>query len=451
MSTPESQPPQPPQSPPPARSPQPPPQEPAGPEIWRGPERRTRQVGWHSKDIARTAALVIAIYLGARLLWFANPLVMATFLGVLFGLAVEAGVDKLERFRIPRGLGAGMIVLGFFGLLIGIGAMMAPTIREQSGVLRQRIPEAVDRIEAWINRRQAGFLGSILGRVAGAPAADSAIADTAGGLLPSAVGATTSTAQRAAPDAAPATDTGDASAPSAPSASETLRSRLGAQLSRATQYVFPFLSQTIAIFAGIILIIFIAIYIAADPDTYHRGLMHLFPHHMRTRAGEVLSAIAIVLRRWLVTQLIAMTVIGTVTTIALLILDVKAAFALGLIAGLMEFIPTVGPLLSAIPAVAMGFLDSPEKAVTVAVLYMGIQFMENHLLIPMLMKGGVDVPPVLTILGQALFTLLFGFLGLMVAVPALAASMVAIKMLYVERVVGDDVDVISRREHDESG
>jgi predicted PurR-regulated permease PerM len=239
----------------------------------------------------------------------------------------------------------------------------------------------------------------------------------------------------------------DTAAASAPTASETLRSRLGGQLSRATLYVFPFLSQTIAIFAGIILIIFIAIYIAADPDTYHRGLMHLFPHHMRSRAGEVLSAIAIVLRRWLVTQLIAMTVIGTVTTIALLILDVKAAFALGLIAGLMEFIPTVGPLLSAIPAVAMGFLDSPEKAVTVAVLYMGIQFMENHLLIPMLMKGGVDVPPVLTILGQALFTLLFGFLGLMVAVPALAATMVAIKMLYVERVVGDDVDVITKDEH----
>jgi predicted PurR-regulated permease PerM len=416
-------------------------QEPPGPDVWRGPERRTRQVGWHSKDIARTAALVIAIYLGARLLWFANPLVMATFLGVLFGLAVEAGVDKLERFRIPRGLGAGMIVLGFFGLLVGIGAMMAPTIREQSGVLRQRIPEAVDRIEEWINRRQAGFLGSILGRVAGAPAADSAIADTAGGLLPTAVGATAGAVvdtTRAASDTAAA---------SAPTASETLRSRLGGQLSRATQYVFPFLSQTIAIFAGIILIIFIAIYIAADPDTYHRGLMHLFPHHMRSRAGEVLSAIAIVLRRWLVTQLIAMTVIGTVTTIALLILDVKAAFALGLIAGLMEFIPTVGPLLSAIPAVAMGFLDSPEKAVTVAVLYMGIQFMENHLLIPMLMKGGVDVPPVLTILGQALFTLLFGFLGLMVAVPALAATMVAIKMLYVERVVGDDVDVITKDEH----
>lgn len=429
-----------------------PPDEPPGPEAWRGPERRSRQVGWHSKDIARTAALVIAIYLVARLLWFANPLVMVTFLGVLFGLAVEAGVDKLERFRIPRGLGAGMIVLGFFGLLVGIGAMMAPTIREQSGVLRQRIPEAVDRIEEWINRRQAGFLGTIFGRVTGAPAADSSVTDTTSGPLPG-VGATiaaTETTQGRPPldTVRPLPDSADVSAPSA---SETLRSRLGQQVSKATQYVFPFLSQTIAVFAGIVLIIFIAIYIAADPDTYHRGLMHLFPHHMRTRAGEVLSAIAIVLRRWLVTQLIAMTVIGTVTTIALLILDVKAAFALGLIAGLMEFIPTVGPLLSAIPAVAMGFLDSPQKALTVAVLYMGIQFLENHLLIPMLMKGGVDVPPVMTILGQALFTLLFGFLGLMVAVPALAATMVAVKMLYVERVVGDDVDVITKHDYVESG
>ena len=421
-----------------------PPQGPPGPppEAWRGPERRSRQVGWHSKDIARTAALVIAIYLVARLLWFANPLVMATFLGVLFGLAVEAGVDKLERFRIPRGIGAAIIVLGFFGLLVGIGAMMAPTIRQQSGVLRQRIPEAVDRIEAWINRRQAGFFGSILG----GRAADSAVGTTTGATVPGAgIGPTTAALADSARAAA------DTVAGEAPTASETLRSRLGQQLSSATQYVFPFLSQTIAIFAGIILIIFVAIYIAADPDTYHRGMMHLFPHHMRTRAGEVLSAIATVLRRWLVTQLIAMTVIGTVTTVALLILDVKAAFALGLIAGLMEFIPTVGPLLSAIPAVAMGFLDSPQKALTVALLYMGIQFLENHLLIPMLMKGGVDIPPVLTILSQALFTLLFGFLGLMVAVPALAATMVAVKMLYVERVVGDDIDVVSKHDYVESG
>jgi predicted PurR-regulated permease PerM len=399
-------------------------------------DRRSRTVGWHSKDVARAVALAMGIYLALQLLWFANQLVLVAFLGVLFGLAVEAGVDRLERFRIPRGVAAGAIVIGFFAFLTGVGALITPTIREQSAELRVKIPEAVDRLEGWLKKRQSGFYGMVFG---------AATSDSAGaGASTAAKGATT-----AADSARPRTDTVRVVTDTtggretlAPSATESLRGSLGRQLGRVTRYVFPFVSQTIAVFAGLMLIIFMAIYIGADPNTYHRGLMHLFPHPMRDRAGEVLSATATVLRRWLVTQMIAMLVIGVVTTIGLLILRVEAPFALGLIAGLMEFIPTIGPILSAIPAVAMGFVDSPEKALVVAALYIGIQFLENHLLIPMLMKGGVDVPPVLTILGQALFTILFGFLGLMVAVPALAATMVAVKMLYVERVVGDDVDVV---------
>jgi predicted PurR-regulated permease PerM len=382
----------------------------------------------------------MGIYLVIQLLWFASPLVLVAFLGVLFGLAVEAGVDRLERFRIPRGVGAAMIVLGFFGLLVGVGAMITPTIREQSQELRKSIPEAVDRIEAWINQRRSGLLGVVFGRggpTTGATSGATAAADSIQQAQPA--------PPPTRPDtAAPIPDS--VRAGTEPTAAQTLRSSLGRQLSGVTRYVFPFLSQTVAVVAGILLIIFMAIYIAADPNTYHRGLMHLFPHYMRERAGDVLSAMAIVLRRWLVTQLIAMTVIGTVTTIALLILDVKAAFALGLIAGLMEFIPTIGPILSAVPAIFMGFVDSPQKALTIVVVYVGIQFLENHLLIPMLMKGGVDVPPVLTILSQALMTLLFGFLGLMVAVPAIAATMVAVKMLYVERVVGDDVAVVTKND-----
>jgi predicted PurR-regulated permease PerM len=209
----------------------------------------------------------------------------------------------------------------------------------------------------------------------------------------------------------------------------------------ATRYLFPFLSSTLAVLGGLLIILFLAIYIGADPDLYHRGLMLLFPRRGRHRAGEVFSAMATVLRRWLVTQLVAMVAIGSVTTVVLLILDVKAAFALGILAGLLEFIPTVGPILSAVPAVAMGFLDSPEKALYVAIAFWAIQFAENHLLIPLLMKGGVDVPPVLTILSQALMAMVFGFLGLMCAVPILAAVMVAVKMLYVEDVVGERVPV----------
>ncbi len=146
-----------------------------------------------------------------------------------------------------------------------------------------------------------------------------------------------------------------------------------------------------------------------------------------------MDRIAVVLRKWLVTQLIAMLTIGVVTTIVLLVLHVKAAFALGLLAGLFEFIPTVGPLLSAVPGVAMGFLDSPEKAATVALAYWGIQFLENHVLIPLLMKGGMDLPPALTVITQALLALVFGFLGLMVAVPMLATVMVVVQVLYLDQ------------------
>jgi predicted PurR-regulated permease PerM len=405
-------------------------------------ERRSRAMGWRSTDILRTAALVIAMYVALRLLWFANALVLTTFLAVLFGLAVSAGVDRLERLRIPRGVGAAMIVLTFFGLLALLGLSMAPTLREQGAELRRRLPEAVDRVQDWINRRQ-GFMSLLLRPPgSGAPTA----------------GATGAAAQRGAQRPAEATppaptpgaqqDTARA-AGGPPSATETLSSRLGGQVGGVVRYLFPFLQSTIAAIAGVLLIIFLAIYIAADPDTYHAGLMHLFPKPSRRRAGETLSAMATVLRKWLVTQLIAMTVIGAVTTIVLLILQVKAALALGVIAGLLEFIPTVGPILSAIPAIAMGFVDSPQKALYIAVAYMGIQFLENHILIPILMKGGVDIPPALTILAQALATLLFGFLGLMVAVPLMAASMVAVKMLYVEGVVGDDLDVLDSGSDDD--
>jgi predicted PurR-regulated permease PerM len=407
------------------------PKEPPPPPIHT--ERRQRAPGWHSKDVARAAALVIAMYLGVQLLWFASPLFLTAFLGVLFGLAVEAGVDKLERFKIRRGIGAAIIVVTFFAFLFGIGAWLTPTIREQSGELRAKIPEAVDRIEQWLNKRQHGMFGLVFGGLNAQPG------DTARTATDTLQATSTDTAKLA---------TDSARAASTPTASETLRASLGRQVGGASRFLFPFVTHTLAAFGGIMLIIFMSIYIAADPILYHSGMMHLFPHRMRKRAGEVLSAMATVLRRWLVTQLIAMVVIGVVTTTALLILRVKAAFALGLIAGLLEFIPTIGPILSAVPAVAMGFLDSPEKAFTVLIVYIGVQFLENHLLIPLLMKGGVNVPPVLTILGQALMTLVFGFLGLMVAVPMLAATMVAVKMLYVERVVGDEVAVVTE---DESG
>lgn len=422
------------------------------PERRSGRERRHRWApshGWRSRDILRAAGLVVALYWLLRLLWFANPLVLAAFLGILFGLAVTAGVDWLQRFRIPRGISAFVIVFGSLGLIGLFFAWSGPTLAEQSRELRNRLPEALDRIDAWAEAHRGGIIGNILlgheGEARAVGTSDTSNAP-AGAARPSdAVQAQQQAAARLG------ADTTGTPAPQPISAGSQLRSRILSQLSGATQYFFPFLSSTLAVFAGILLVIFLAIYVAVEPKTYHDGLMHLFPHDARERAGEVLTAIATVLRKWLVTQLIAMLVIGTVTTVVLLLLDVPAAFPLGVLAGLLEFIPTIGPIISAVPAIAMGFVDSPEKALWVAIAYWGIQFMENQLLIPILMREGVDIPPALTIIAQALMALVFGFLGLLVAVPILAAGMVTVKMLYVEGVVGDDIEVLDAGPDDDDG
>lgn len=356
----------------------------------------------------------MGLYLFLRLLWIARELIFISFLGILFGLAVARGADYLERMKIPRGFGAALIVLGVLGLLYGVGAWAAPTLQGQFTELRRKLPEAVNRAEGWLNQRRTGLLGDLIpqGRAqAEAPAP----------------------AQGEADERAPV-PAGDGDEES------TLSNTLSNQLGSVAGYLFSFLSSTLAVLGGMLLIIFLAIYIGASPGLYHKGLLHLIPHRARPRASEVLSAIGDTLRRWLVTQLIAMVTIGTITTVFLMVLDVEAALSLGIIAGLLEFIPMAGPFLAAIPAVAMGFLDSPQKALLVVVAYTVIQFIENHLLIPILMKRGVDLPPAITLIGLALMGLVFGFIGMLVAVPLLAAVMVAIKLLYVEDVVGDEVE-----------
>ncbi|MFL5616921.1 MAG: AI-2E family transporter [Gemmatimonadaceae bacterium] len=389
--------------------------------------RHHRKVGWRSRDVVRTAGLVLAMYLALRLLWFANALFLVAFLGVLFAIAVSAGADRLERLRIPRGAGAALIVLSFFGLMIGFGAWLAPTLRSQGAELRQKLPEAVDRVEQWLNKRQSGMFSILLGgsdavaRPGGAAGGDTSAQGTTG-AAPAA-----GTVGQPVPSAAGGEASPQAQGP------PPLQQRIQEKLGGATRYLFPFLTHTVEALGGFLIVVFLSIYLAADPQLYRRGVLALIPHRRRGQAAVVMDRVASVLRKWLVTQLIAMLVIGAVTTIVLLILDVKAAFVLGVLAGLFEFIPTVGPLLSAIPGVAMGFLDSPEKAAMVAVAYWGIQFLENHILIPLLMKGGMDLPPALTVITQALLALVFGFLGLMVAVPLLATAMVMVQVLYVEQ------------------
>jgi predicted PurR-regulated permease PerM len=365
------------------------------------------QPGWRTRDILRVAAIVAGAYIAMQLLWVGRSVFLLGFLGVLLGITLAAGVDRLERFRVPRGLGAVLLVLLVLGAVVGVGFLAAPQISSQMRELRQQLPSAVERVQEWVQQRFGGVAEVLQ---SGAPAGEAGEGETPreGGQ------------RQAAPN---------------------VGQGIAQQLSSAGKTFFSFFSSTLSVLGGLVLVLFVAIFVATEPKLYHAGLMHLFPHRVRAKAGEVLSATATTLRRWLVMQLIAMLVIGLVTTIVLMLLDVRGAIALGLIAGLLEFIPYVGPILSAVPAVGMGLLDGTDKALYVVLAYTAIQQLEGLVLQPLLMKEGLELPPVLTILGQALFSIVLGFMGLLLAVPLMATFMIPVKMLYVRDVVGDEVTV----------
>jgi predicted PurR-regulated permease PerM len=375
------------------------------------PGAKPHDSGWRTRDILRAAALLAGVYVAVRLLWVGRSVFLIGFFGVLLGIVLSAGVDRLQRFRIPRGVGAVLIVLVVLGSLTGLGLLIAPQFSGQLKELREQMPQAIERVERWVQQRGSGVAEII-----------SALPD--------------STREQADP-AGPGGEQGQGGQGPA----MDIREGLTQQLAGAGRHFFSVFSSTVSVLGGLIILLFVAIFVAVDPGLYHRGLMHLFPHRARRKAGEVLSATATTLRRWLVMQMIGMIVIGSVTTGALLLLDVKAAIALGILAGLLEFIPYMGPILSAIPAIAMALMDGPEKAIYVALAYTAIQQLEGMVVQPLLMKEGLELPPVITILGQSLFALVFGFLGLLIAVPILATVMVPVKMLYVRDVVGDDVSV----------
>lgn len=386
------------------------------------PERR----GWRTADLTRAAVIVLAVWFGLQLLWSVRSLAILVFLATLFGIAVARGVDYLERFRIRRGIASALIVLGTLGGIGGVLALTAPTLIEQGRQLQQEFPAAVAKVQTWIDSKRGGLLGSLISSAAGTTQTiDSVAAEVA---TPGPSGADAGTAQRPGSTARPAA--ADSAAKPAPeSPTEAIKRRLSDGIGSASKYLFSFVSNTLAAITAFVLLIFLAMYIGAEPDVYRGWMLAMVPASSRAQARIVLAEVSTVLRKWLVTQLVAMIVIGTVSFVVLMLLGVKAAFALGFIAGLLEFIPTVGPVLSAVPAVLMGFVDSPEKALAVALAYWGIQFVENNLLIPYLMRGEMDLPPAITIVAQALMTLVFGFLGLMVAVPLTAAVLVPLRMM----------------------
>ncbi len=197
-------------------------------------------------------------------------------------------------------------------------------------------------------------------------------------------------------------------------------------------------SATFGVLADLYVIVFIGLFMMAQPEPYQKGIVKLAPLSKRARAQEVIDKLGTTLQRWIAGKLISMIVVAVLSSLGLWILGVPLPLALGCIAGLLSFIPNFGPLIALVPAVLLGFTQGPNTALYVALLYIGIQAVESNLITPLVQKQMVYLPPAIILGGQVLLGILVGGLGLILATPILAIVMVLINMLYVEDVLGDN-------------
>jgi predicted PurR-regulated permease PerM len=184
--------------------------------------------------------------------------------------------------------------------------------------------------------------------------------------------------------------------------------------------------------AGVVVLV-VGFYLGMNPGAYYRGVLSLVPEEHRARTARVISEVTYTLRWWLLGQLVPMVVLGVSSMIGLSLLGVNLAFTLGLITGLLIFVPYLGTLFSEIPAVLVALGDSPKKALYVIILYQILHAMEGYIITPLVQRRAVRLRPILTVLSQILMWTLVGPLGVAIATPLAATGLVLVKMLYLNQ------------------
>ena len=326
--------------------------------------------------------VVVSVLAVLIFIWYAADLLMLVFASVLVSILLRAFTEFVSR---KTGMGHGiallLVSLGLVALIAVTAWLVTGRLGTQVAELRLQLPQAVQNVKhhlgqyAWIRN-----------------AFDSL-----------------------------------------PTFNDWLARRGGTVVSQLTGLA----STTAGAVVNVLIVGILGIYLASQPRLYTRGLKHLLQFSYRKRAGEVLSVIDEGLRRWLVGRFALMIINGALTAIGLRLLGIPLALTLGLLAGLLNFVPNFGPWIAAIPAVLIAFLQSPQQALYVAVLYLVLQSVDGYLLTPLVDRKSVELPPVLTITAQVVLGLAFGFIGLLLASPLTAVAVILVKMLYIEDLLGD--------------
>jgi predicted PurR-regulated permease PerM len=337
--------------------------------------------------IVHKAAVTIAVVLFALLfvaaLYYVFDVIMLVFAAVLLAIFLRGLAELLSYYvKVSDGWLVLLVSLILLALVAGFIALLSPSVAEQVGLLRDKIPASVQKVSDYLN--QYGWGRTLLENL---PSYQSVVDNiNATGLM----------------------------------------TRVGG-----------FFTSTIGVLGNIAIVLLLAIYFASEPKMYLVGFVKLFPRERRDRVKEVIHGVYQTLRWWLIGKAGSMLFIGLLTWIGLWILGVPLALTLGLLAGLLSFIPNFGPIISAVPAILLAFIDSPITALYVLGLFVLVQLIESNIVTPFIERETVELPPALTITFQLALGVLVGGLGLVLATPLLAAIVVAVQMLYIEDVLGD--------------
>jgi predicted PurR-regulated permease PerM len=204
-----------------------------------------------------------------------------------------------------------------------------------------------------------------------------------------------------------------------------------------TEILSGFLKISSSLLEAVIIMVITGIYLAAQPRNYRDGLIWLFPPRAHGRAAEIIDGTGEALRLWLVGQLIEMILIGALSTLAVWIIGVPSPLALGLIAGVGEFIPYLGPILAAIPAILVAITKSPESTLWTALAYLVIHQLEGNVVAPLIQRRMVTIPPAVMLLGIVAITYLFGMVAIVFAAPIVVVIFAAVSLLYVRDTLGE--------------
>lgn len=329
----------------------------------------------------------IAILLAA--LWSWSNLLLLTFAAILVAIALRGGGRLFKRFfGLSMKVGVLLTVLVVAIVIYLLMQSMGPALATQFNELLRGLPAAWQQVSDWLDTSSFGqFIERQL-----EPAQDG------GG------------------------NGGNAAANGLPQ-------------------VFGFLTGTITtVFGGlanVVLMITMAIFLALDAPTYRDGALKLVPIPYRPRAGAISDELGVNLGRWMAGQAVDMLAVAIMTGLGLWLLGMPLAMVLGVIAGLTNIIPYVGPFLSGAPAVLFALTQGFDMAVYVLLLFLFVQQFEGNVLLPLIQKFASDLPPVLTVMAIVAFGGLFGFAGILLATPLVLVIIVLVQRIYVEGILGD--------------